>query len=69
MDKNKDYFYDKHSLGEQEQENSNSQPVSDALQKARDVGEDRSVALKSWQKKILNGGMHQSMLCFRFTHC
>lgn len=67
MDKNKDKFYDEHSLGEQEQENSNS--VSDVLQKARDVGENRSVALKSWQKKILNGGMHQSMLCFRFTHC
>lgn len=67
MDKNKDNFYDEHSLGEQEQENSNS--VSDVLQKARDVGENRSVALKSWQKKILNGGMHQSMLCFRFTHC
>lgn len=59
-----DYLNEKHSL---KQENPDSEPTETVFQNT--TGEDRSVAVKSKPKKILNGGVHPSKLSFTFKHC
>lgn len=68
--KNEENLKDGHFSEKKEQENSNSEPAAvNVFQKTTNVSQDRSAAVGSKQKRILNGGVYRSKLSSSFTRC